>query len=821
MARRWQRCWAMDSLARDLKVALRSLRRAPTYTVAAIVALAVAIGANTALFSLIESTLLRPYPYPDPAGIVIVQETTRNFGESSVSYPNYVDWRGQTGDVFAGLAAFRRDSFNLTGSGEPERLAGRMVGGDFFDILGARPQIGRFFVQHDDTPGSAPTVVLSNSLWQKRFGSDPRVIGTSITLSGRSFTVIGIAQPGFRFLVSADLFVPIALWADKFKERSDHPGISVLGRLRRGVTVDRAHAALDAVAERLEKAYPVWNTGNRTSVKTLQQDQTEDFRPALFILWGAVGLVLLIAAANVANLSLARAAARAPEIAIRSALGAGRWQIARELLTESVVLALAGGTCGVLLAQWGIDALMPWLPEVLKRNAEIRIDGGVLAFSLLLSVLTGLAFGALPAMRASRPDLEAFLRDSTATDSRPRRRLRGALVVVEVALSLMLLIGAGLLLRSFAKATGVDPGFNPHGIVSLEISLPPARYPDGNSEIRFGQELRRRLAALPGVRSVAIAASAPFFDDNSMSGFWVQGQPRPAPNTGINAMRYDVTPGFLETMGAHLLRGRDLREDDELKSPVVMIDDILAHKLFGDEDPIGKRLLLPPERVGDKFPGLEVIGVFGHLLHGAPGTNPIQQGMIMSYAELAQFAPEWFQTFFLIARTDGDAQTLAAAVRNQVQSMDGELPVYNVKTMEEAMDESFAGRRFAMLLLALFAAAALALAAVGVYGVMSYGVEQRTREIGIRMALGAGQGDVVRMVVGGGAQLAGAGIAVGVLMALGLSRVLSGMLYGVGAFDLVTYGGFAVALGAIALLASWLPARRAAKVDPNSALRAE
>ncbi|HUJ28338.1 MAG TPA: ABC transporter permease, partial [Myxococcales bacterium] len=261
----------MDSLARDLKVALRSLRRAPTYTVAAIVALAVAIGANTALFSLIESTLLRPYPYPDPAGIVIVQETTRNFGESSVSYPNYVDWRGQTGDVFAGLAAFRRDSFNLTGSGEPERLAGRMVGGDFFDILGARPQIGRFFVQHDDTPGSAPTVVLSNSLWQKRFGSDPRVIGTSITLSGRSFTVIGIAQPGFRFLVSADLFVPIALWADKFKERSDHPGISVLGRLRRGVTVDRAHAALDAVAERLEKAYPVWNTGNRTSVKTLQQ----------------------------------------------------------------------------------------------------------------------------------------------------------------------------------------------------------------------------------------------------------------------------------------------------------------------------------------------------------------------------------------------------------------------------------------------------------------------------------------------------------------------------------------------------------------------
>ena len=813
----------MDALARDLKIAFRSLRRAPTYTVAAIVALALAIGANTALFSLIESTLLKPYPYPEPNRILLVRETNKNFQDSSVSYPNYLDWRAQTGEAFSGMAAFRRDSFNLTGSGEPERVSGRMVGADFFEILGARPQKGRFLVQQDDAPGAAPVVVLSNSLWQKRFGSDPRVVGTSITLSGRSFTIVGIAQQSFRFLSDSDLFVPIGLWNDKFKERMDHPGISVVARLRNGVSLQRALAALNGVAERLEKAYPLTNTGQRVKAETIQDEQTSDFRSALFILWGAVGMVLLIAAANVANLSLARAAARAPELAIRSALGAGRWQLAREILTESVLLSLAGGVLGVLLAQWGVDALMPWLPEIVKRNSEIRVDAAVLAFALFLSVLTGLLFGALPAMRASRPDLEQFLRDSTATDSRPRKRLRSALVVIEVALSLMLLIGAGLLLRSFAKATGVDPGFNPRGLVTLQLSLPPSRYPDGASEIRFEAELRRRIAALPGVHAVAISGTAPFFDDNSMSGFWVQGEPRPPPNTGLVSMRYDASPGFLDAMGGHLLRGRDVRDDDDLKSPACIIDDVLARKLFGDKDPIGKRLMVPPEIVGDKFPGIEIVGVYSHMRHFAPeeGSQAIGQGMVTSYAMMAQFAPQWFGSYFLLVRTDGDPQQIAASIRTEVQAMDAELPVYSMKTMEAAIDEAFAGRRFSMLLLALFAAVALALSAVGVYGVMSYGVEQRTREIGIRMALGAGQGDVVRMVVRGGAKLAGAGIGIGVLLAVALSRVLRGMLFGVSAFDLPTYAGLALALAGIALLASWLPARRAAKVDPNLALRAE
>ena len=811
----------MEALLRDLKLAFRSLRRSPNYALAAAAALALAIGANTALFSLIEATLLRPLPFPHPEQVLILRETSAPLNDSSVAYPNFLDWRAQTRDVFSGMAVFRRDSFSLTGSGDPERLAGRMVAADFFDVLGARAQSGRLFTQADDTPGAPRTVVIANALWQRRFGSDPRVVGQTVTLGAQSYVVIGVLAPGFSFLGASDVFVPVALWNDKFKDRSDHPGMSAVARIRPGVSIQQAGAALNAVAERLEKEYPRTNTGYRVRARTIQDQQTEDFRSALLVLWGAVGLVLLIAAANVANLALARAAARAPELAIRSALGASRGQLMRELLVESVLLAIAGGGCGVLLAVWAVDALLPWMPESLRRIAVIHINGYALAFTFALSVLTGLAFGALPALRASRPDLDTLLRDAHATDSRPRRRLRSALVVAEVALSLMLLIGAGLLLRSFAKAAKVDPGFDPHGLVTFQLSLPPARYLDGASEIRFEQEIRRRIAALPLVRRVAVTQSMPFFDDNSTDGFWVEGQPRPEPGKGITSMRYDATPGFLEALGGHLLRGRDLREDDDLHAPAVLIDDALARKLFGSKDPIGHHLAFPPEIVG-KLRGPEIVGVFGHMLqYGLDDAGPVQAGMILPYAMMAEFAPQWFQGVTLLVRGGGDPQLLSSAVRREVLALDPELPIYNVKTMDDAIDESLAARRFSTLLLALFAAVALALAAVGVYGVMSYGVVQRTREIGIRMALGARQRDVLRLVVSGGARLSGAGIGVGLLLALGLSRVLRGMLYGVDAFDPLTYAGLALALGLVALFASWLPARRAARVDPAIALRAD
>ena len=813
----------MEGLAQDVKLAIRSLRRAPTYALAAIAALALAIGANTALFSLIEATLLRPYPYPHPEQVLIVRETSKSLdgSDSSVAYPNYRDWRAQTHDLFSAMAAFRRDSFNLTGAGEPDRLAGRMVGADFFEALGARPLLGRTFTESDDQPGAPRTVVLSNALWQKRFASDPRIVGESITLGGESYTVIGVMPPRFRFLVASDVFLPIGLWADQFRDRDTHPGISVLARMKPGVSVEQARTALNAVAERLEKEYPRTNTGHRVRPKTIQDDQTEDFRAALFVLWGAVALVLLIAAANVANLALARAAARSPELAIRAALGAGRRRLMRELLTESVLLAVAGGGCGILLAVWGLDALLPWVPEILRRNAELHLNRSVLAFTFSLSVLTGLAFGVLPALRASRPDLEALLHDAHVTDARPRRRLRSALVVAEIALSLMLLIGAGLLLRSFAKVSQVDLGFVPHGILTMKLSLPPSRYPDAEAEIRFERELRRRIEALPGVRAAAVAGSMPLMDDNSSSDFWVEGTPRPPPGEGVSAMQYDATPGFLQTMGARLLRGRDVRDDDDLRAPVVLIDDALARKLFGDKDPLGARLSFPPETVGN-LRGPEIVGIYAHMVQYGPGdSGPIQAGMILPFAMTAQFAPQWHRGISLLLRTAADPARLAPAVRQAVLALDPELPVYDLKTMDDAVGESLSGRRFSLVLLGLFAAVALVLASVGVYGVMSYGVVQRTREIGIRMALGARKEDVLRLVVGDGFRLATTGIAIGIALAVGLSRLLRGMLYGVSAFDPPAYLGLTLVLALTALVASWLPARRAAQVDPSVALRAE
>jgi predicted permease len=615
--------------------------------------------------------------------------------------------------------------------------------------------------------------------------------------------------------------VPIGLWADQFKDRDTHPGISLLARMKPGVAIEQALTALKGVAQLLEKEYPRTNTGHGVSAKILQDDQTEDFRSALYMLWGAVTLVLLIAAANVANLALARAAARGPELAIRAALGAGRGRIARELLTESVLLAVAGGACGVLLAVWGLDALFPFVPEVVRRNAEVRVNGTVLAFTLSLSLVTGLAFGVIPALRASRPDLDNLLRDAHATDPRSRRRLRSGLVVAEIGLSLMLLIGAGLLVRSFAKASGVDLGFRPHGMLTLQVSLPPSRYADGKAQIQFERELRRRVSILPGVRAAAVAQSMPLIDDNSTGDFWVEGRPRPPPGEGVNAMQYDATPGFLEAMGARLLRGRDVRDEDDLRAPAVLIDDALARKLFGSEDPLGHRLAFPPEVVGN-LRGPEIVGIYAHMVQNGPGDHdPIDAGMILPFAVTAEFAPQWHRNITLVLRTDGDPAQLAGAVRREALALDPELPVYNVKTMDAAVDDSLSGRRFSLLLLGLFAAVALALAAVGVYGVMSYGVVQRTREIGIRMALGARQQDVLGLVVGDALRLAVLGVAMGLVLAFGLSRFLRGMLYGVSNFDPISYAGLTLILMLVALFAAWLPARRAAKVDPAIALRAE
>jgi putative ABC transport system permease protein len=811
-------------MLQDLRLAIRSLRRAPTYSIAAIAALALAIGANTSLFSLIEATLLRPSQYPNVDRILILHETNKEFVASSVSLPNFRDWRDQTRDQFSAMAAARRDSFTLTGSGEPERVTGRMVSAEFFDVLGVQPQLGRGFVAENDVPGAARTVVLTNALWKRRFASDPRVLGQSITLAGDSYTVIGIMPPGFRYFSTQDVFVPLGLWSTRFQDRGTHPGMSVIGRLRAGVTLAQAAQALDGVAVRLEREYPATNTGYRVHQKTMRETQTDDFRTALFVLWGAVGLVLLIAAANVANLALARAAARAPELAIRSALGAGRSRLVRELLTESVILALAGGGIGVLMAFWGLDALLPLVPETLRRNADVAINAPVLAFTLGLSVVTGLAFGVLPALRASRPDLDSLLRDAHATDSRPRRRLRSMLVVAEIALSLMLLIGAGLLLRSFSKLTRVDLGFQPRGVVAFNLLLPDGHYPDGAAEIRFEQELRRRLAALPGVRAVAVTpGSSPLLDDNSTDNFWIDGQEKPQPGKGWSSYQYNATPGFLQAMGAKLLRGRDLREQDDAQHPAALVDDGFVRQAFpnGDE-PLGRFIDFDATSVGAGIVKAEIVGVYGHMSQFGPGDeSKINAGLVLPFSWGATFAPQWFHGIGVLVRADGEAEPIIAAARREVLALDPLLPIFEAKTLDSAVDEALSSRRFAMVLLGLFAFVALLLAAVGVYGVMSYGVVQRTREIGIRMALGARQQDVLRLVVGDGARMAGLGVAIGLLLAASLARVLRGMLFGVSAFDPLSYGALTLVLVLIALAASWLPARRASKVDPNEALRAD
>jgi predicted permease len=810
-------------MLRDLRLALRSLVRAPAYTVAAIAALALAIGANTSLFSLIEATLIRGSPYPHGEQVVFIREYTKAFTEMSVSLPDFRDWRAQGTAQFSGMAAFRRDSFTLTGVGDPDRVSARMVTSDFLEVLGMKPQFGRFFTEQEDAPGAPRTVVLSNALWMRRFGGDPRVVGKTIMLSDESYTVVGILPPGFRFFSAQDLFVPLQLWSDQYKDRDTHPGISVVARMRPGVTLDQGRAAMNAIAERLQKEYPQSNTDEGARLVPLHDYETSEYRVALLVLFGAVVLVLIIAAANVANLSLARAAARSTELAIRSALGADRRRLVRELLTESVLLSLAGGALGVLLAFWGLDALLPLVPESLRR-VEVHINPAVLGFTFGLSVLTGLAFGVLPALRASQPDLDSMLRESHATESRHRRRLRSSLVVVEIALALMLLIGAGLLLRSFSKVSRIDLGFQPRGLFTFQLSLPEKRYPDGPALIRFEQELRRRLQALPGVRVVAtVPGSAPFLDDNSTGGFWIDGREKPLPGQETMSYKYDASPGFLLAMGGRLLRGRDLRETDDAQHPAVLVDDGFVRQLFPDGDAIGHSIDFDASKQGKGIVRAEIVGVYGRMEQYGPGgdPDPIRAGMITPYSLGATVAPQWFHGLSIMVRADGELEPFMIAARREVLALDPQLALFGAKTMEAAVDESLANRRFSLVLLGLFAGAALLLAAVGVYGVMSYGVVQRTREIGIRMALGARQEDVLRLVVRDGARLAGAGAGIGLLLAAALSRVLRQMLYGVSAFDPLSYFGLTLVLSLVALAASWLPARRAARVDPNEALRAE
>jgi putative ABC transport system permease protein len=807
----------MNTLLQDIRFAVRMMWKNWTVTAIVVVVLALGVGANTAIFSVVNAVLLRPLPYTDPDRLVRLSEDSPQVPEMSISYPNFLDWREQN-KIFSGIAAMQFRSLNLTGAEEPERLAGRAVSAEFFDVLGVKPASGRSFLPEEDRPGASRVCVISHGLWQRRFGADPAILGKQLTLSGDSYTVIGVLPTSYRFGTPTDIFVPIGLRADEMMERGSHPGIYAIARLRPGVSVETARREHIALAERISAEYGM--KGNSATLKPLREVFVEDVRTPLLVLLGAVGFVLAIACANVANLLLARAASRHKEMAIRAALGAGRWRIVRQLLTESVLLALLGGGIGLLLALWGVDLLRTASVDSLPTTAEINLDGKVIAFTLLVSIVTGVIFGLAPALGAAKTDLHNTLKESGRGSTVGGRRawLRSGLVVAEVALSLVLLIGAGLLVKSFLNILNTDPGFNPQNLLTMQLAL-NVKKDEGGKVLNFFNDLNARIAGLPGVEAAAFSNGLPLSGASDTS-FAIVGRPKPDTDKQPQTMFYITSPEYLETMGIRLIKGRFFTAQDTQRSPrVAVIDETFARQQFPNEDPLGHYIA----GKGKDNPDAEIVGVVAHVKHfGLNAEERVQPQLYLPFnqapdSELPYLAPR----MNLVLRTTADPLTLTSAVRREVQSLNPNQPIYNVYTMEQTLDRSLAPQRFSTTLLLLFAAVALVLASVGIYGVISYSVTSRTHEIGIRMALGAQKSDVLRLVVGHGMALAALGVLVGLVGAFAVTRVMASQLYGVSATDPVVFVGIALLLAAVAFLATYIPARRATKVDPMIALRYE
>jgi putative ABC transport system permease protein len=807
----------METLFKDVRYAIRGLLKQPAFAAIAIVTLALGIGANTAIFSVVNAVLLKPLPYKDPDRLVVLFETIS--GRSMpVSYLNFADWRDQN-KAFQSVAAVRsQESFNLTGAGEAERLQGRLISASFLSTLAIKPIRGRDFLAEEDRSGAVPAVILSYGLWQRSFGADEGIIGKQLTLNNQSFTVVGITPASFQFGSEADISVPIGLSAERFRLRGRDPGVSVVARLRNSITPEQAQAELNTIAARLEQQYPDTNGGRRVRIESLLHNVTGDVRATLLILLSAVGFVLLIACANVANLLLARSAGRQKEIAIRTALGASRLRVIRQLLTESVLLALAGGAVGLLLAIWGTDLIISYLPQGIPRIREVGVDASVLGFTLAASFLTGVIFGLAPALQSSNPNLSETLKEGERSSSGRHQRVRGMLVISEVALTLVLLVGAGLLVKSFWRLQNVDPGFNPRNLLTMQISV-SAGANEGQRVANFFDELQQRIGGLPGVESVSVSNGLPFQGANQPP-FVIEGQPRPEPGKEPGGILYIASPSYFQTMEISLLRGRSFTSQDTRDSPpVAIIDEAFARQYFQNENPIGKRLLLAvPES-----PSHEIVGVARHVEHfNLEGRAPVQAEVYFNFNQIPlQTLPQFVRRINLLVRSSSDPLGLAAPVRGEIFTLNKDQSVFNVRTMGQMLSQSVAARRFSMVLLSVFAALALALAAIGIYGVMSYTVAQRTREIGIRMALGAETGDVLKLVARDGLKLAVIGIATGLAGAFALTRLLTTLLFAVAPTDALTYAAVSVSLIAVALLACYVPARRATKVDPLVALRYE
>jgi putative ABC transport system permease protein len=813
----------MEKLIQDLRYGLRTILKQPGFTAIAVFALALGIGANTAIFSVINAVLLKPLPFSAPDKIVNVWNTAEKEDQFDVTYPDFMDWRERQ-QSFEGLAAYSTRDFTLTGTGEPTRLRGAMVTSELLPILGVQPKLGRFFLPDEDKPG-ARVAILSHRMWQEHFAADPGVCEQTLTLHGQSYNVVGVMPQSFAFPLQNDPVIDFWTTTATMQEgsapltaqRGNH-ALEVIGRLKAGVTLEQSQADMAAIVSTLASQYPDTNSELGVRVALLQKELVREVRPALWMLFGAVGCVLLIACVNVANLLLARATTRHKEMAIRAALGASRLRVIRQLLTESLLLSLLGGAFGLLLAMWGTDLLVPLLPKGLPRTDEIGMDGSVLGFTTLIALATGIFFGLAPALQISKTELTQTLKEGgrTSGEGAHRNRLRSLLVVSEVAIALMLLVGAGLLINSFMRLQKVNPGFDTNNILSFRLGLPNTRYPQLQQQTDFFRQLASRLEALPGVENVGYITALPLSGQGGSLGFSIEGEANPS---GLpfphDCDARTISPSYFRAMNIPLRSGREFDERDSLQSnPVVIINEIFARRYFPNQDPIGKRIN-PSFAIDRRGPLMrEIVGVVGNVKHRSLSAELQPEVYIVDRQNPRP-------TMMFVIRANNDPTHLVATIRNEVHAQDSLLAIYNVRTLDQYLSASVAQPRFNTLLLGLFAAVALILTIVGLYGVMSYSVTQRTHELGLRMALGARPGDVLILVLKQGMGLTLLGVAIGLAGAFALTRLAESLLFGVTATDPITFIVVSAILTAVALVACFVPARRATKVDPMVALRYE
>jgi predicted permease len=812
---------AIETFLQDTRYAFRMLRKNPGFTAVAVLTLALGIGANTAIFSVVYAVLLKPLPYTnsDQLFTAFQANTQQRIAETGCSYPNFEEWRAQN-HVFSELAGIVAHQLTLTGRGEPSVVNTSVVTPELFALLDVKPLTGRIFFPQDGKQGAPPVVLVSEDLWRGRFGADPKIIGTSINLDQRPFTVIGIVPAAFRtplFNTKQEVWIPLVqdpVFSTFMPQRGSHL-LPVIGRLKPGVSVAQAQAEMDAISGRLAAEFPAENSGWTVRLVPLQKEIVGDVRTELLVLLGAVGLVLLIACANIANLLLTRATSRSKEIAVRTALGAGRVRIIRQLLSETAVLGLLGGALGIALAYWGVKALSSLLPSSLPQLNPIRVDYFVLGFALLLSAIAGVAFGLVPAMFAAHADIQNTLREGARSgESRNRRRARSFLAVAEISLAMVLLVTAGLLLRSFARLTSVSPGFDAQHLVKVDISLPQFQYSTPQQWAAFSEELLARIQSDPGLQDSAVVVPRPIADINITLPFDIVGKPPLSAGASRTASYVSVSPDYFRVMGIPLLAGRVFSQHDISSAPrVSIISEAMARLYFPNQDPLGKQIAFgfPPGR-GETM--REIVGIVGNVRDVALGQNP---GAII-YVPFVQ-APFWGAN--LVVRSTLSTSSVAAAIRQEVQRIDKDLPVTDVAKMPDLIDASVAQPRFRAFLLGLFAVMALVLAATGIFGVISYSVSRRTNEIGIRVALGASRNTILSMILRETLILTLAGMAVGLPCTLAASHLVGHMLFNVSANDPATLAAVAFSLAAVAALAGYIPARRAVRVDPMAALRYE